>query len=333
MKFKLLTPIAIILVFFSVCTAQEETDDEILKIETRLVSVPVVVSNREGKFVSGLRSTDFEIFQDGEKQEISFFGDEGEPINVALLLDTSYSTSEVFEKIKAAAFDFVRLLKPADRAMIVSFDTDVKVLGPLSSNRNDLFSSINRARAENVSGTVLRKSVYDVLNPLFAEVTGRKAVILLTDGKDFGSRVSEKELLFELEESDVIVYSIFYSTELYKFAQYDPLTINSRMEKGIPGAGVVRSPENQRRIEQIKKYNQEAMVFLDQMSEITAGKAYQRDLTNLRTAFEIIVDELRNQYRLGFYPPDEEVGKVHQLKVKVNLKSVSVRSRKTYRSK
>ncbi len=313
---------------------QETETEDIIEIETRLVSVPVMISDRNGRFVSGLKVQDFTIFQDGVQQEIAFFADGSEPINVALLLDTSYSTSEVIDKIKNAALDFVRLLKKDDRTTIISFDTDVKILSGLTSDRNELSRAINAAKVENVSGTVMRKTVNDVLDSLFADVKGRKAVILLTDGKDFGSRISEQELLYNLEESDVLVYSIFYLTELAKYNQFDPAKINSRMTKNVPGAGVQRSEANLRRIEQITKQNREATEYLNKMSDLTAGRFYERDVTDLRDTFRIIVDELRNQYRIGFYPPDDEKkGKVHQIKVNVTRKNVVVRARKTYRSR
>lgn len=330
-----------ILLFALICLssiqAQEipvDDSDDIIKIETRLVSVPVLVSDRNGRFVSGLKQNDFSIFQDGVQQEIAFFGDNSEPINIALLLDTSYSTSEVIDKIKSAALDFVKLLKKDDRTMIISFDTDIKILSGLTADRKELSKAIEKAKVENVSGTVMRKAVNDVIDPLFAEVQGRKAIILLTDGKDFGSRISEQELLYNLEESDVLVYSIFYSTELAKYKQFDPAVINSQMKKNIPGAGVQRSPETLKRIEQIKKQNAEATESLNKISDLTAGRFYELDVTDLKETFQIIVEELRNQYRIGFYPPDEETkGTVHQLKVNLNRKNVVVRSRKTYRSK
>ncbi|MEZ5425710.1 MAG: VWA domain-containing protein [Pyrinomonadaceae bacterium] len=319
---------------FPVFGQVEEPPEEILKIETRLVSVPVLVSDREGRFISGLKEGDFSVFQDGVRQEIAFFADETEPINVALLLDTSYSTTEVIDRIKSAAFDFVRLLKKDDRAMVLSFDTDIKILTPLTSDRNRLNNGINTARAENVSGTVMRKTVNDVINPLFADVKGRKAIILLTDGKDFGSQISEENLLYNLEESDVLVYSVFYLTELNKFLQTDPAVVNSRIDKNNPGAGVRRSEQNLRRMELIKKNNLEATAYLNRMSDLTAGRFYERDVTDLKETFKLIVDELRKQYRIGFYPPDEsEKGKVHQIRVRVKRENLAVRARKTYRSK
>ena len=331
-----LTLVLLLHTFAIFLNPQEVVDesDDIVKIETRLVSVPVLVSDSNGRFVSGLKQQDFTIFQDGVKQEIAFFGDNTEPINVALLLDTSYSTSEVIDKIKTAAADFIKLLKKDDRVMILSFDRDVKVLGNLTSDKKELINSINSAKVENVSGTVMRKTVNDVISPLFAEVKGRKAIILLTDGKDFGSTISESELLYNLEESDLLVYSIFYLTELNKYLSTDPSIINNRMTKNIPGAGVQRSEKNLQRMEQIKKRNLEATDYLKKMSDLTAGRFYERDVTDLRETFRIIVDELRNQYRIGFYPPDEESkGTVHQLKVNLNRKNVVVRARKTYRSK
>lgn len=296
--------------------------EEVIKIETNLVSVPVIVSDRQGRFISGLKVDDFRLFQDGKPQQIDYFADDKEPINVALLLDTSKSTNEVIDEIKTAALDFIKLLKKEDRAMIIGFDSDIRNLSPLTSERKILRNAIYRAEASEGIGTIMRKTVGDVVNYNFADVTGRKAVILLTDGKDFGSSISKETLFQNLEESDVLVYSIFYTTE----------TTNRLLAP--PAKGVQRGERNRRFIELLIKNNLEATEFLNEMSELTAGRFYKIDVTNLKQTFRNIVDELKRQYRIGFYPPlDTEKGVSHRLKVEVDRKNVSVRARKTYRLK
>lgn len=91
------------------------------------MSVPVIVSDRQGRYISGLKAPDFTLYEDRNKQPISFFADTEEAINVALLLDTSRSTAGVLDDIKKAAKEFIKQLRPQDRAMVASFDYDLIV--------------------------------------------------------------------------------------------------------------------------------------------------------------------------------------------------------------
>src|SRR5262245_3091856 len=93
---------------------QKPNSDETIKIETTLISVPVIVSDRQGRYVSGLKASDFTLYDNRTKRSIEFFADTEEPISVALLLDTSKSTAFVLDDIKNAAKDFVRQLRPQD---------------------------------------------------------------------------------------------------------------------------------------------------------------------------------------------------------------------------
>jgi VWFA-related protein len=313
--------------------AQKEVEDDLIKIETNLVSVPVIVSDRQGRFVSGLKVKNFTLYQDGKKQKIDFFADEKEPINVALLLDTSISTGEVIEEIKTAALEFIKFLNKNDQAMIIGFDSDMRILSPLTSEQKILRNAIFEAKAAEGIGTIMRRTVENVVKQPFGDVPGRKAIILLTDGKDsppvlltgdkdFSSSISKENLFKTLEESDVLVYSIFYTTETTNRLFADP------------PKGVQRSERNRQYIELLKKNNAEATVFLNEMSELTAGRFYKTEVTNLKQTFRNIVDELRKMYRLGFYPPETTEKEIsHEIKVEVNKKNVSVRSRKTYRLK
>lgn len=295
-------------------------DDDLIRIETNLVSVPVIVSDRSGRFISGLNKEDFELYHNGIFQQIDYFADEKEPINIALLLDTSVSTREVIEEIKSAALDFIRHLNKNDRAMIIGFDQEIRVLSPLTSKRQILKKAIYQARAAEGIGTVMRRTVEDVISRRFSDIEGRKAIILLTDGKDFGSAISKQNLFRQLEESDVLVYSVFYTTEITGSLFSDP------------PKGVQRGRRNLQYIELLRRNNFEATQFLDQMADLTAGRFYKIEVTDLKETFKNIVEELRKQYRLGFYPPKTaRKGQAHRLKVKVDRPNLSVRARKTYR--
>src|SRR5262245_49357830 len=200
------------LVLISASVGQVRAQEEVIKVDTTLVTVPVVVSDRQGRYVPGLKASDFTVFKDGVQQKIEFFASTEERINVALLIDTSHSTEPVIDDIKRAAERFVKLLRQGDKAAIVSFDHSTTVLSHFTSDVGRLNDAINRAEIPRPAGTTLRDAVYQTVNEEFAGVTGRKAIILLTDGKDFGSRVSPADLLFSLQEKDIMIYSVFFKT-------------------------------------------------------------------------------------------------------------------------
>jgi VWFA-related protein len=300
--------------------------DEVVKVKTTLVNVPVIVSDRDGRYIAGLSAQDFTLWQDGAPQTISFFAAEEEPLNVVLLLDTSKSTRDVLGKIKDAAKDFIKLLQPNDRALVMSFDYQVNVLSPLTSDRKVLEKAVKSVEIGESFGTLMRDAVQDAARRQLAGVKGRKAGILLTDGQDYGSYATKSGLLNLLEESDVMVYSVLYETKPGGGLR----GLGRGRRGGVFGGRFPRGGGGPRRGET----NEDAVEYLTAMAELTAGRFYRKEVTDLKKTFGLIVEELRRQYRLGYYPSTTgETGQVHQLKVQVTRPDVAVRSRRTYRAK
>ena len=129
-----------------IAAGQDRNATEIIKVDTRLVSVPVTVSDRNGRYVPGLTEADFTLYQDGVKQNIDFFGATEEPLTIALLIDTSQSTRPVLADIKDSAHAFLKLLQPRDRAMVVSFDYDTHVLSGLTTDKETASASDKKCR-------------------------------------------------------------------------------------------------------------------------------------------------------------------------------------------
>ncbi len=331
---------AVVLLGISNVLAQSSASDEIIRVNTTLVSVPVIVSDRQGRYVPNLKAEDFTIYQDGVKQNIEFFAATDEPLNVALLIDTSHSTRDVLDDIKDAALDFIKLLQPQDKVSVVSFDYEPHVLIPLTSDRSRLKNAIKDAEIGEYAGTTLRDAVFDVVNQSFANVKGRKAIILLTDGKDAGSQTPDSDLFYSLQESDSMIYTVFYQTgRRFNQDRFD----FPRRRGGMRRGGIFRkqfppfpreggSGDVSQRRERVMRKNEEAQEFLQKLSNETAGRFYQSEVTNLRKTFGLIVEELRYQYRLGFYPVDEKTdGTVRALKVKIARPDTVVRARGSYR--
>ena len=308
--------------------------DEVIKVTTTLVSVPVIVSDRQGRYIPGLKASDFSITSDGAKQNIDFFASTEETINVALLIDTSHSTQPVIDEIRSAANRFIKLLRPADKAAVISFDYSVHVLSHLTSDQRQLNKAIQSAEIPEPFGTTLRDAVFQTVSAEFAGLSGRKAIILLTDGKDVGSSISIPNLLYSLQEKDVMVYSVFFKT--------GPLAMTMRpggsgrgrgmMDGNFPGNDPFLNRQRGRQ-QRATMVNERAQEFLNELSDSTAGRFYESDASQFKETFDLIVDELRHQYRLGFYPPEEKTaGVVHDIKVKVSRPDTSVRSRSFYRT-
>ncbi len=189
---------------------QAVNDDEVLKIETNLVTVPVRVLDREGRFIASLQKEDFKLFEDGKEQEIQYFSNVEEPFTVVLMIDMSYSTIFKTTEIQNAAIGFTAQLRPKDKVMVVSFDGEVHPLCEPTTDRKVSSSAIKQTQIG--QGTSLYEAVDYVIKKL-RNIPGRKAVILFTDGVDTTSQKAYFEgNLRDAEESDALIYPVQYDT-------------------------------------------------------------------------------------------------------------------------
>jgi VWFA-related protein len=221
--------------------AQTIGTNEPIRVDTRLVSVPVVVGDRNGRYVPDLTAADFALFQDGEPQSVEFFAAVEEPLTIALLIDTSQSTQPVLNDIKESARSLIKLLSPQDRAMIVAFDYDIHVLSGLTSDQEQLRQAIKAARIPEFVGTRLRDAAFRTIDNSLAGIKGRKAVIVLTDGKDVDSRVSRDRLMYSLQESDALIYTIMFRTGFGRYLTPVNGISNDTGRSGMDGSAPLRS--------------------------------------------------------------------------------------------
>ena len=316
--------------------AQEKQGEATIKVQTTLVSVPVIVSDRQGRYISDLKLQDFKLYQDRAEQAIAVFDATEEPLSIALLLDTSHSTKDVLGDIKKDAANFLKELRPQDRAMVMSFDYDVHLLSALTSDRKTLERAIKDARVGERGGTVLRGAVAQVIEGQFKRVEGRKAIILLTDGKDVGSHITEQELFDEAAESSAMIYSIYFETEGRRQgwkAPPWPLPRRGRGGWGRRDPFPPQRPPDSRRRQRVEMRNGEAIAFLTELAEVSAGRFYSSKVSDLKKTFKLVAEELRHQYRLGFYPDSNKAdGRRHNLRVEVNLPDATVRARRSYQA-
>ncbi len=187
-----------------------EQQDVPIKVDTDLVTVPVIASDRADVYVPDLTKEEFTIHEDGVQQEIEFFSAVRTPFSVVLMLDTSGSTQEKLPRIQRAAKTFLEQLQSADRVKIIAFDDGVYDLCQFTNDRAELRGAIDSTRPG--QGTKLYDAVKLAMNDL-SRVKGRKAIVIFTDGVDWTSDTTKyDDNIRQLEESSVIVYPIRYDT-------------------------------------------------------------------------------------------------------------------------
>lgn len=318
----------------------ESTDDgEIIRVSTNLVSVPVRVMDKRGRFIEGLQKENFKVFEDGTEQELALFANEHEPFTVALVLDMSYSTKFKIAEIQTAAIAFIDQLRPQDKVMVVSFDGDVHMLCDATADRKEIYRAIKTTKI--ATGTSLYEAVDMVMNEQLRSVEGRKAIILFTDGVDTSSRrASDIGNLSDAMEMDALVYPIRYDTFADVQRMKNGPGISSLPPISIPTSGessnpfplplpAIGTPGSQGTTpEEYKK----AEEYLDQLAIRTGGRLYQATTVgNLAEAYSRIASELREFYSIGYYPAEDRVeGKRRSVKVKVDREGLVVRSREGF---
>jgi VWFA-related protein len=316
---------------------------DVIKVNTTLVTLPVSVMDRDGRYIPNLKKEDFRLWEEGIEQNVAFFSSVDKPFSLVLMIDTSGSTRFRLEDIQDAAITFVNQLRPDDQVMVVSFDDDVRVLSEFTSDRYRLRDAIRHTRTGN--GTKLYDAFDMVINQRLSRISGRKAIVLFTDGVDTTSRhASYESNVRDAEELDALVYPVQYDTYMdvgggggwpgSSRMPSSPVDILGRILGGISrggGGGVGRGggpggPGSSRH--DYETANQ----YLRELSERTGARSYQADsVQNLGSAFAQIAEELRRQYSLGYYPKrPAQAGERRQVTVRVNQPNLAVRTRDSY---
>ena len=308
---------------------EEEEDSEIIKVETNLVTLPVSVLDRDGRFISNLEQQDFQIFDNGVQQKIEYFQSVESPFTIILLIDVSPSTQYHIEEIQDAAIGFINQLRPEDKVMVVSFDENVHVLSPITNDRKVLEEAI--FQTDFGGGTSLFEAVDFVINRELKQIEGRKAVVLFTDGVDTTSyRASYQTTVHDAQETDALIYPIRYDTyrppqpqQTQQEQQQQGVGGSSRTSVTIGGRNVLLGPASREEHEAGKR-------FLEELARNSGGRTVEA-LNNLSGAFSNIANELRRQYSIGYYPEKiGQKGERRQIRVRVMRQNVVVRTKSGY---
>jgi len=275
---------------------------------TTLVNVPVMASDLSGRYVTDIRPQEFHLFDDGVEQTIEKVVPESEALHIAFLLDNSFSTTLNHGDIANAALAFARKLKEQDEAMVVSVGNPIRVESEFSNDAMTLRNAILGVKVS-AGGTRLYDGLELILTERFHRITGRKAILLLTDGLDTGSRLANlASTLARYEESNVMVYVIGYSLKTSR-------PLDAVLRKGLTEA------------------HARGVQFVRDLASKSGGRLLVASTTeSLDDSFSSIADELRHQYTLYYYPSAGRTdGMFHALKVTTTRNEVRIRARAGYR--
>lgn len=309
--------------------------DEPIKLDATLVNIPLLVSDRAGRYIPQLNKDDFILYEDGTRQEVAFFGDEKVPFNVALLLDVSPSVENNLEEIQDAAIEFVRQLRANDRVMVVSFDRSVHFLSDFTNDRRELEYAIRRATTG--GGTSVYDAVYETISRRMRQIEGRKALILFSDGEDTTSRQASYDDCIEIvNESDVLVYGLRYPGAGRPTTNRWPRNPIPQIPIPLPwpwprrrrGPLTNASPAQQR-----WPRGGRGGDFMADITEAGGGPVYDAvTISDFSRLAARIADELRHVYVISYYPTNPlSTGGYRAIRIRVKGRDdIAVRHRKGY---
>jgi VWFA-related protein len=319
-----------LLTIFAVCAAllaqtpqkspQKPADDGLasIKVDVDVVSVLTSVRDKKGTLIPNLSKEDFTILEDGKPQPIKYFSRETDlPLTLGLLVDVSGSQRNLIGIEQSAASQFFsQVLRKKDLAFLIMFGEEAELLQDFTSSPRLLTEGLNQLRVSSgvqgihpgpvptvgqPRGTVLYDAIYLAANDKLKGEVGRKAIVVITDGVDQGSRLSRNQAIEAAQKADCVIYSIDYS---------DPGAYG-----GFPGFGGGGGEGELRK-----------------MSDETGGHVYKVDRKHpLDAVFKELQEEMRSQYSIGYTPTnDVKDGSYRHLEIKLSNKDLKAQARKGY---
>ena len=287
---------------------QEPSQGPALKRTVNLVNLFATVRDKNKRIVGDLKQSDFKVFEDTQEQQIAFFSKEVTlPITLGLLIDTSGSEQNRLGAEQEAASQFMeRVMKKGDEAMVLSFDTDVDLLADFTDDRGTVQRAINKARIGAVNGgvitpgtipsrsgggTLFYDAVYLACNDKLSTEAGRKALVIITDAEDEGSKLRLDEAIEAAQRTDTVIHVLWVHER-----GYGRLDVARKLSDETGGRTI--------EVSSVKKLNE---------------------------AFDQISEELRSQYTLGYYPTNtSKDGRFRKVRVETGDKDFKILTRKGY---
>jgi VWFA-related protein len=328
-----------------------------IAVEVKTVSILATVRDKHGKIVSDLNKDAFQVEEDGKPQTIDYFARESDlPLRLALLVDTSFSQRRVLDQERDASYTFLnKLLRPdKDQAAIINFDYDITLLQDLTPSLPKLQAALQKLETPTMNrdddqnqgqggqrgggnsgghgrrggGTHLYDAIYLASDELMSKQQGRKALIVLSDGVDRGSKETLAEAIETAQRADTVVYSILFADQQendnhrgFGGGMGGPY---GGGHGGYGGGRGGRYPQQDR---------PDGKKILDQISRMTGGRLFETSKKDtVDKIYAELDEELRNQYRLGYTPAKNLEAGYHRIHLSTNNKDLKVQARDGYYS-
>lgn len=330
-----------------------EEDADVLRIDTELVNVPAVVTDRTGKPVAKLKQNNFVVLENGVPQQIESFATTEAPFEIALLLDTSGSTRSELTLIQRSAQSFIDALRPGDKVAVVAFksavfagkrEAAVDVVSPLTDDREALKSALETVQTSN--GTPFYEAMEQIADKVFgaksqAEMRGRRAIVALTDGVDSTSAIEFQDARDRIEERGLAAYFIQLNTEDFveervlgdcedgTALRFSKTQLRRYRKLLVPKAKGALPPLEDfcdlgqfERLDISRKLYRMARAEMEKLATQTGGKTFPiEELREARAAFAQVAAEIGTQYSLGYYSNNQKRDGTFR-KITVQLKGV-----------
>ena len=280
----------------------EQEKPQVFRAGVELVSLNVTVTDSQGRYVTDLNESDFSVFEDGAKQELSFFNRTNLPIALSLLIDSSASMEQRMQHAQEAAIGFAKKIREQDLAQIVDFDSRVEIKLGFTNKVDELENAIRTTSAG--GSTALHNAVYISLKEL-AKIKAknpdeirRQAIIVLSDGEDTSSLVSFEEVLELAKRSETAIYTI---------------GLQPRETSALRGF-------------------REAEFVLRQLAQETGGRSFfAQRVEDLKDVYGQIADELSSQYSMGYASKNaKRDGAFRRLVVQIGRPNTTARTKRGY---
>jgi len=343
-------------------TAPSSGPQATLSVQARLVTLPVTVRDKKGKIITGLTKEDFTLTEDGRPEVIKYLNvDTNLALTLGLVVDTGQSMRDSLDRERSASKSFLdsMLTKPQDKAFLLHFDSEVELLEDLTSSKDKLERALDQlgptsdhldstsgpddsgngnSRPRRHGGTTLYDAIYLASNELMRKQQGRKALILLSDGRDRGSKETLGTAIEAAQRAETLVYAIYFKGE-DQSSGYNPMQNGGRHRGGMggggypgggyPGGGYPGGGGGQRQPEEPHVDGKKIMA---QIATETGGWFFEaKKKENLDDIYAQISEQLRTQYVLGYTPDkDSTLTGFHKIELTVDKKDLSVQTRPGY---
>jgi VWFA-related protein len=329
-----------------------------IPVDVKVVTLPVTVRDKKGKIVRDLNKDDFELEEDGKPQTIRYFSQETNlPLTVGLLVDTSMSERDNIDRERSASRSFLDQMinRPVDRAFVIHFDREVELLQDLTSDHAKLEHAVSlidtESQVENTQtsdqnsgsqghgrrggGTQLYDAIFLACDEITKKLPGRKAIVVLSDGEDRGSRETLNEAIESAQRAETVVYTIYIGGHEDNDND-NPMRTRGHMGGGYPGGYPGRYPGgypgggNYPRQQENRPNGKKIM---QRIAEETGGRYFEaKKKDSVDDIYAQIAEELRTQFMLGYTPPKDQASGYHSIHLVAKKKDLSVQTRAGYYS-